>query len=87
MKNFKLQTSIKLVLFVFVLSMAFSVLWINSTIISNLREGIRRQIEKIAGFYSNLLSESESDNSEELQYAIEILLPILRNFEFRGKNS
>tara|TARA_Y100001970_G_scaffold168429_1_gene205984 strand:- start:592 stop:1830 length:1239 start_codon:yes stop_codon:yes gene_type:complete len=86
MTNYKFQTSIKLVLLVFALSMAFSVLWINSTIISNLREGNRRQIEKIAEFYSELLSENETNdnelNDEELQYAVEILIPILNNFEF-----
>tara|TARA_Y100001970_G_scaffold168428_1_gene205981 strand:- start:592 stop:1770 length:1179 start_codon:yes stop_codon:yes gene_type:complete len=66
--------------------MAFSVLWINSTIISNLREGNRRQIEKIAEFYSELLSENDTNdnelNDEDLQYAVEILIPILNNFEF-----
>jgi len=86
MTNYRFQTSIKLVLLVFALSMAFSVLWINSTIISNLREGNRRQIEKIAEFYSELLSENETNdselNDEELQYAVEILIPILNNFEF-----
>ncbi len=86
MTNYKFQTSIKLVLLVFALSMAFSVLWINSTIISNLREGNRRQIEKIAEFYSELLSENDTNdnelNDEDLQYAVEILIPILNNFEF-----
>ena len=86
MKNFKLQTSIKLVLFAFALAMALSVLWINNTIISNLREGNRRQIEKIAEFYSEFLSESEVSeggfNDKELQYAVEIIIPILNNFEF-----
>ena len=46
MKEFKLQANIKLVLFVFALSMALAVLWINSNIITNLREGNKRQIEK-----------------------------------------
>ena len=86
MTNYKFQTSIKLVLLVFALSMAFSVLWINSTIISNLREGNRRQIEKIAEFYSELLSENDTNENEvideDLQYAVEILIPILNNFEF-----
>ena len=86
MTNYKFQTSIKLVLLIFALSMAFSVLWINSTIISNLREGNRRQIEKIAEFYSELLSENDANdnelNDEDLQYAVEILIPILNNFEF-----
>ena len=85
MKNYKLQTSIKFVLLVFALSMAFSVLWINSTIISNLRDGNRRQIQKIAEFYSELLSETKNSSEfddEELQYAVEILIPILNNFEF-----
>ena len=66
--------------------MALSVLWINNTIISNLREGNRRQIEKIAEFYSEFLSESEVSeggfNDKELQYAVEIIIPILNNFEF-----
>ena len=48
MKEFKLQSSIKLVLFVFALAMVLIVLWINSSIISNLREGNRQQLEKIA---------------------------------------
>ena len=62
MKNFKLQTSIKFVLFTFALIMALAVLWINSTIISNLREGNRRQIEKIAEYYSNELSDREKQD-------------------------
>ena len=79
MKNFKLQTSIKVVLFAFAFIMAISVLWINSTIISNLREGNRRQIEKIAEYYSQELSDSEKS---DYTYFAEMILPILHNFEF-----
>ena len=79
MKNFKLQTSIKFVLFAFALIMAIAVLWINSTIISNLREGNRRQIEKIAEYYSKELSNTEKS---DYTYFAEMILPILHNFEF-----
>ena len=79
MKNFKLQTSIKFVLFTFALIMAIAVLWINSTIISNLREGNRRQIEKIAEYYSKELSNTEKS---DYTYFAEMILPILHNFEF-----
>jgi len=79
MKNFKLQTSIKVVLFIFAFIMAISVLWINSTIISNLREGNRKQIEKIAEYYSKELSDSEKS---DYTYFAEMILPILHNFDF-----
>ena len=79
MKNLKLQTSIKFVLFTFALIMAIAVLWINSTIISNLREGNRKQIEKIAEYYSKELSDSEK---LDYTYFAEMILPILYNFEF-----
>ena len=79
MKNFKLQASIKVVLFIFAFIMAISVLWINSTIISNLREGNRRQIEKIAEYYSKELSDSEKF---DYTYFSKMILPILHNFEF-----
>ena len=79
MKNIKLQTSIKFVLFTFALIMAIAVLWINSTIISNLREGNRRQIEKIAEYYSKELSSNEKS---DYTYFAEMILPILHNFEF-----
>ena len=51
MKEFKLQSSIKLVLFVFGLVIVLIVLWINSTNIANLREGNRQQLEKVANKY------------------------------------
>jgi len=79
MKNLKLQTSIKFVLFTFALIMAIAVLWINSTIITNLREGNRKQIEKIAEYYSKELSDSEK---QDYTYFAEVILPILYNFEF-----
>ena len=74
MKEFKLQTSIKLVLFVFALAMILIILWINSSIISNLREGNRQQLEKIAKSYSQSISNS---TDEELNFIINILLPSL----------
>ena len=74
MKEFKLQTSIKLVLFVFALAMTLIILWINSSIISNLREGNRQQLEKIAKSYSESISNS---TDEELNFIINILLPSL----------
>jgi len=74
MKEFKLQSSIKLVLFVFALAMVLIVLWINSSIISNLREGNRQQLEKIAKSYSESISNS---TDEELKFIINILLPSL----------
>ena len=74
MKEFKLQSSIKLVLFVFALAMVLIVLWINSSIISNLREGNRQQLEKIAESYSQSISNS---TDEELKFIINILLPSL----------
>jgi len=79
MKNFKLQTSIKVVLFIFAFIMAISVLWINNTIISNLREANRRQIEKIAEYYSQELSDSQKS---DYTYFAKMILPILHNFEF-----
>jgi len=79
MKNLKLQTSIKFVLFTFALIMAIAVLWINSTIITNLREGNRKQIEKIAEYYSKELSDIEK---QDYTYFAEVILPILYNFEF-----
>ena len=79
MKNFKLQTSIKFVLFSFAIIMAIAVLWINSTVISNLREGNRRQIEKIAEYYSKELSDSEK---LDYTYFADVILPVLYNFEF-----
>ncbi len=74
MKEFKLQSSIKLVLFVFALAMVLIVLWINSSIISNLREGNRQQLEKIAKSYSQSISNS---TDEELKFIINTLLPSL----------
>ena len=74
MKEFKLQSSIKLVLFVFALAMVLIVLWINSSIISNLREGNRQQLEKIAKSYSESISNS---TDEELKFIINSLLPSL----------
>jgi hypothetical protein len=74
MKEFKLQSSIKIVLFVFALAMVLIVLWINSSIISNLREGNRQQLEKIAKSYSESISNS---TDEELKFIINILLPSL----------
>ena len=74
MKEFKLQSSIKLVLFVFALAMILIVLWINSSIISNLREGNRLQLEKVAKSYSESISNS---TDEELKFIINILLPSL----------
>ncbi len=74
MKEFKLQTSIKLALFVFALTIALVILWINTTIISNLREGNRQQLEKIAESYSHSISNS---TDEELAFIINILLPSL----------
>ena len=74
MREFKLQSSIKLVLFVFALAMVLIVLWINSSIISNLREGNRQQLEKIAKSYSESISNS---TDEELKFIINILLPSL----------
>ena len=74
MKEFKLQSSIKIVLFVFALAMILIVLWINSSIISNLREGNRHQLEKIAKSYSESISNS---TDEELKFIINILLPSL----------
>ena len=79
MNNFRLQASIKFVLFTFAFIMAISVLWINNTIISNLREGNRRQIEKIAEYYSKELGDSEKS---DYTYFAEVVLPILHNFEF-----
>ena len=79
MKNFKLQTSIKFVLSAFAIIMAIAVLWINSTVISNLREGNRRQIEKIAEYYSKELSDSEK---LDYTYFADVILPVLYNFEF-----
>ena len=79
MKNFKLQTSIKFVLSAFAIIMAIAVLWINSTIISNLREGNRRQIEKIAEYYSKELSDIEKS---DYTYFADVILPVLHNFEF-----
>ena len=79
MKNFKLQTSIKFVLSAFAMIMAIAVLWINSTIISNLREGNRRQIEKIAEYYSKELSDIEKS---DYTYFADVILPVLHNFEF-----
>jgi len=73
-KEFKLQTSIKLALFVFALTIALVILWINTTIISNLREGNRQQLEKIAESYSHSISNS---TDEELAFIINILLPSL----------
>ena len=67
MKNFKLHTSIKFVLFAFGLVMALAVLWINSTIISNLREGNRRQIEGIAEVFSQKLSSDHSSDEEQIK--------------------
>ena len=74
MKEFKLQTSIKLALFVFALTIALVILWINTTIITNLREGNRQQLEKIAESYSHSISNS---TDEELAFIINILLPSL----------
>ena len=74
MKEFKLQTSIKLALFVFALTIALVVLWINTTIINNLREGNRQQLEKVAKSYSQSISNS---TDEELAFIINILLPSL----------
>ena len=74
MREFKLQSSIKLVLFVFALAMVLIVLWINSSIISNLREGNRQQLGKIAKSYSESISNS---TDEELKFIINILLPSL----------
>ena len=74
MKEFKLQSSIKLVLFVFALAMVLIVLWINSSIISNLREENRKQLEKIAKSYSESISNS---TDEELKFIINSLLPSL----------
>ena len=74
MKEFKLQTSIKLALFIFAVTMAFIILWINATIIFNLREGNRQQLEKIAKSYSESISNS---TDEELAFIINILLPSL----------
>ena len=74
MKEFKLQTSIKLALFVFALAIALVILWINTTIINNLREGNRQQLEKIAKSYSQSISNS---TDEELAFIINILLPSL----------
>ena len=74
MKEFKLQTSIKLALFVFALTIALVVLWINTTIINNLREGNRQQLEKVARSYSQSISNS---TDEELAFIINILLPSL----------
>ena len=71
MKEFKLQTSIKLALFVFALTIALVVLWINTTIINNLREGNRQQLEKVAKSYSQSISNS---TDEELAFIINILL-------------
>ena len=71
MKEFKLQSSIKFVLFVFALTIALVVLWINNTIISNLREGNRQQLEKVAKSYSQSISNS---TDEELAFIINILL-------------
>ena len=71
MREFKLQTSIKLALFVFALTIALVVLWINTTIINNLREGNRQQLEKIAKSYSQSISNS---TDEELAFIINILL-------------
>mgnify|MGYP001338578518 FL=1 len=79
MKNFKLQTSIKFVLSAFAIIMAIAVLWINSTIISNLREGNRSQIEKIAEYYSKELSDIEKS---DYTYFADVILPVLHNFEF-----
>ena len=59
--------------------MAIAVLWINSTIISNLREGNRRQIEKIAEYYSKELSDIEKS---DYTYFADVILPVLHNFEF-----
>ena len=59
--------------------MAIAVLWINSTVISNLREGNRRQIEKIAEYYSKELSDSEK---LDYTYFADVILPVLYNFEF-----
>ena len=78
MKEFKLQANIKLVLFVFALSMALAVLWINSNIITNLREGNKRQIEKIAESYSNTLSKTDSEEiDQELQYTVIMILVLI----------
>ena len=74
MKEFKLQTSIKLALFVFALTIALVVLWINTTIINNLREGNRQQLEKVARSYSQSISNS---TDEELAFIINVLLPSL----------
>jgi len=74
MKEFKLQNSIKLVLFVFALAMTLIILWINSSIISNLREGNRQQLQKIAKSYSESISNS---TDEELKFIINVLLPSL----------
>ena len=74
MKEFKLQTSIKFALFIFAITMAFIILWINSTIIFNLREGNRQQLEKVAKSYSESISNS---TDEELAFIINILLPSL----------
>ena len=74
MKEFKLQTSIKFALFIFAITMAFIILWINATIIFNLREGNRQQLEKIAKSYSESISNS---TDEELAFIINILLPSL----------
>ena len=74
MKEFKLQTSIKFALFIFAVTMAFIILWINATIIFNLREGNRQQLEKIAKSYSDSISNS---TDEELAFIINILLPSL----------
>ena len=79
MKNFKLQTSIKFVLSAFAIIMAIAVLWINSTIISNLREGNRSQIQKIAEYYSKELSDIEKS---DYTYFADVILPVLHNFEF-----
>jgi len=85
MKNFKLHTSIKFVLFAFGLVMALAVLWINSTIISNLRDGNRRQIEGIAEVFSQKLSSDHSSDEEQIkdiEYVQKYINPILDNFEF-----
>tara|TARA_Y100001970_G_C14184651_1_gene831855 strand:- start:680 stop:1795 length:1116 start_codon:yes stop_codon:yes gene_type:complete len=54
--------------------MVLIVLWINSSIISNLREGNRQQLEKIAKSYSQSISNS---TDEELKFIINTLLPSL----------
>ena len=58
----KNEGSLTIVLFIFALTMALVVLWINNSIITNLREGNKRQIEKIAEFIEKHYSNNKSMN-------------------------